>query len=232
MSGLSTKPTITKDDMKKALRNSLSPKLLPPDYIPLSVRTMRLLAKGHPLPQDQLSSELQIPAEAIEVFLRDLESFGLADMDDQGVLQGMILSVKKTQHRFRVNGKELFAWCALDTLFLPTVLNETAEVISKCADTGETIQIRVSPTGIEAAKPDDIHISLLAPGITPGTTPQCGSNKLTGAEGLFCSNTLFFGSKEAAARWMESRPNSMVLPLEEAFSLSKEIWAEPFLDGV
>jgi alkylmercury lyase len=58
-----------------------------------------------------------------------------AERDDQGHLVGLALTLRPTSHRFTVDGRNLFAWCASDTLMLPVMLGRPALVESTCPQT-------------------------------------------------------------------------------------------------
>jgi alkylmercury lyase len=46
---------------------------------------------------------------------------------------------------------------------------------------------------------------------------------LTSVRSVVCNNTHFFGSPEAASRWLERHPEATILPVEEAFRLGRLI---------
>jgi alkylmercury lyase len=69
------------------------------------------------------------------------------------------LSLKPTAHRFGLDGRQLFTWCAWDTLFLPALVNESARVESTCPATGEPITLQIDPEGIRTAEPRDLWVS-------------------------------------------------------------------------
>lgn len=58
------------------------------------------------------------------------------------------LSLRPTKHRLAVAGRQLFTWCAWDTLFLPELLDQPAEVGSTCPVTGAPVRLRVDDGGI------------------------------------------------------------------------------------
>lgn len=53
-----------------------------------------------------------------------------------------------------------YAWCAWDTLFLPTVLDRTLIVAARDGLTGDEIRLTVTPTGVDKVTPDDTVVSL------------------------------------------------------------------------
>jgi len=46
---------------------------------------------------------------------------------DSGNIVGAALTTRETPHKVRLSGRDLYAWCALDTLFIPGLLGEDAE---------------------------------------------------------------------------------------------------------
>jgi alkylmercury lyase len=62
--------------------------------------------------------------------LPDLET------DEQGRIVGSGLTLRPTPHRFALDGRQLYTWCALDTLIFPVVLGQGATVESPCHGAG------------------------------------------------------------------------------------------------
>ena len=122
------KPSI--DKIKKNLIETISPKILPQKTIPLCVQIMRILAKGWPVSPEQIASTGSFPINEAGAHFSDLQKIGMAELDDTGKIIAMVLSLKPTQHHFIVNGNNLFTWCHIDSLFLPAVLNQSAD--DKC----------------------------------------------------------------------------------------------------
>lgn len=61
----------------------------------------------------------------------------LADLPDletdvQGHIVGSGLTLRPTPHRFTIDGRQLYTWCALDTLIFPAVLGQVATVEAPC----------------------------------------------------------------------------------------------------
>ena len=88
------------------------------------------------------------------------------ERDSEGNLVGAGLTSVPTPHRFRVKGRDLFVWCALDALFLPGLLGETAEVQSNCPTTGDEIRLTVSPEAEAEYTPGETVLTIVVPGIT------------------------------------------------------------------
>ncbi len=62
-------------------------------------------------------------------------------------------------------GKELYAWCSLDTLFIPGLLGEDAEISSTCPVSGDPIRLRVTPAGVQNFSPPDAVVSIVLPNV-------------------------------------------------------------------
>jgi hypothetical protein len=54
-----------------------------------------------------------------------------------------------SKHVLRINGHTSYAWCAWDCLFLPAPLGRSMQVTSVCAQTGDAIELLVSPSSVE-----------------------------------------------------------------------------------
>ena len=107
-------------------------------------------------------------------FLRALAARGV-ELNEDGSVVGAALTARPTSHRFRVGGRDLYAWCALDTLLLPGLLDETAEVRSTCPMSGEEICLTVTPERVGSRRPESAVLSVVIP-------PALGSDRRTGPE--------------------------------------------------
>ncbi len=226
------------DKIKKILIETISPQALLQEMVPLCVQIMRLLVEGHPIPPEQIASICHIPVNEAGNHLIKFKKMGMAELDDNGNIIAMVLSLSSTPHRFRVKGNNLFTWCAIDTLFLPAVLKQSADVESICPITNTKINLTITPEGIEKVNPSDAFVSIVAPRVTEGITSTCGSNgscapdSLTGSQGSFCSNVHFFSSYEAGSKWFTNFEGGCLLSTEEAYKLAYDIWAKPFLESI
>ena len=104
-----------------------------------------------------------LPAARAEEIFRGFAAAGM-QCDERGNIVGAALSIRETPHRVRVSGKDLFAWCSLDTLFIPGLLGETAEVESTCPSSGELIRLTIAPERIEKCDPAEAWLSIFLPG--------------------------------------------------------------------
>jgi alkylmercury lyase len=70
-----------------------------------------------------------------------------------------------------IAGRPLFAWCALDTLFIPGLLDKVAEITSICPVSGTPVRLTVSPEGVQSVDPPGTALSVVFPATgTAGAT--------------------------------------------------------------
>ncbi len=120
------------------------------------------IARSGAISPEEFASKRGIePSRAKELFA-DLARMGV-QIDEQGNVVGAALTARQTAHRVQVGGKELYAWCALDTLFIPGLLGEEAEVSSTCPGSGEPVRITVTPDGVRDFRPADVVVSIVLP---------------------------------------------------------------------
>jgi alkylmercury lyase len=189
----------------------------------LELTLIRSLAKGKPISPERLAEVAELPIEVAREIFKSLQNLG-ADFDSSGRLTGMVLTLRPTPHEFHLNGLDLFAWCALDTLFLPALIGQTAEVASTCPVTGEEIRLTVRPDGIESAEPENVVLSI----VVPGHSAACNPGLKGGAQGAVCSSMHFFRDRQAASTWLVGQPDVAVLTLQEAWNLASQVWIERF----
>jgi alkylmercury lyase len=121
------------------------------------------------------------------------------------------LTVRETRHRMHIASRTLYAWCAWDTLFLPALLDASAQVESCCAVTGKRISLIVHPERIEqGAKPP--FVSLVAPDREKAWADVVHH---------FCRYVQFLADESAAKDWTAKNPGSHIATLEQAWALGR-----------
>ena len=122
--------------------------------------------------------------------------------------------MKPTSHRFEVDGKILYTWCAFDTLFIPQILNKTVLVESSCPVTEEKIRFTVGSAGISKLDPKDAVISLVAP-----EAAKVQENVI----GHFCCFVHFFSSAQAGSKWISKNPGSLIISVREGYDIGRRM---------
>ncbi len=176
--------------------------------------TLDLLARSKPASPEEIAAASGKSPEEVRAAL---DRFPSTEWDEQGRVVGLGLTLRLTPHRLELEGRTLFAWCALDALLFPVLLGRPASIESPCRGTGEPVHIEVTPAGIETVEPPSAVVSIVA------------ARDLANFRGVSCNNTHFFSSPEAASGWLEKHPEASILPAEDAFRVGQLI-AEGLLD--
>jgi alkylmercury lyase len=179
---------------------------------------LRTLANGHPVSRTGIASALRMSSYDVQVALT---TFTDIEYDNEGDIVACGLSLLPTPHRFKVNGHDLFTWCALDTLMYPVALHQTAQVESHCPVTSITVRLTVTPTGVSIVTPPEVVISI----VTPAEQTGCCNIRSS-----FCSQVHFISSPQAAATWLSKNPEATILSVEEAWQFGHAI-AQRRLEG-
>jgi len=176
----------------------------------LSLALYRQLAQGEPVALPGLAAAAGLPLDQVA---RRLESWpGVYYDAERRVIGYWGLTIRPTTHRLRVDGREVYAWCAWDTLFLPALLGRTAEVGSVCRGSGDPVRLSVSPRGVESAAPERIAVSFLVPDAKAMRANMIAS---------FCHYVHFFSVAEAAKPWLAQHPEAFLLSLDEAYEVGR-----------
>lgn len=182
----------------------------------LTTNLLQLLAQGQPVSAAQVADRVDMPVEQIQAIFDRFAARG-GEFDAEGNLVGAALTLNPTPHYFHVSGNTLYAWCAMDTIFLPGLLDETAEVESIDPVSGEAIRLTITPNGVRDYSPTSAVLSIAVPGIS------C-SREQTGPCSDACSQMHFFRSRETAEIWLKDRPGIAIFTVEEAWQLANENW--------
>jgi alkylmercury lyase len=170
---------------------------------PLAIALLRELAAGEPVVPSTLGEQ------AVTVLVR----WPNVDYDKSGrVVAFSGLSHTPTAHRFTVGGRLLNTWCAWDTLFLPAMLGQSADVESTCPVTGSDVRLTVDPNGVRRADPQPLWVSF-----PPATTTSTAD-----ITGTFCCHVHFLATPAAAEHWLNRHPEGTVLDLDEAYALGRK----------
>jgi alkylmercury lyase len=204
------------------LTNQGGPLDLGPDRTRLFIRVIRELARGRPVTSHRVSELIAdlglAPGEARDF----LEQW--TEQDDDGNVVGLTITLNETPHRYITDGASAFAWCALDTLVLPRVLNSTARVESRSPATDETVTLEVTPEGVKSGTPPGAVIS--APVVE---LHEMDTSSVEAIWGTFCHRSFFFPSRDEAELWVGDKDKIAVASLDEgsesALDLAERILA-------
>jgi alkylmercury lyase len=177
----------------------------------LAGRLARLLAPGEPLDTEAVASALGQTQSRAEAAIDKLPWIVRDDL--RRVVGVWGLAVLETPHRLRVAGRDLFAFCAIDALYLPFLLGEDIDIASTCPATGTPITLTASREGLSTVAPAAAAVSLRIP--ANGLTVDF-AQVLEDA----CHFIHFFASNTAARQWAAERDAVFTVSIEEAFELA------------
>ena len=188
-----------------------------------AVALYRELAKGRAVDTDQLGRALGISSLESRALLQRNAINRFVFPDDQGRVLGFGgLATAPMHHRFEVAGRNLWTWCAWDSLFIPEILGRSARVTSPDPENREVVRLVVTPDGIESVVPAEAVVSFIQPEAKVFDTSA--ANVMV----KFCHFVFFFASRSSGERWIAKRPDTFLYSLDEAFALAKRLNARNF----
>jgi alkylmercury lyase len=168
---------------------------------------IRLLAEGQPVSPAEIAGAANLPLPPVERALREL---GDVEWTPDRRVEGMGLTPHETPHRIRIGEVDLFAWCAMDTLFFSAILDRRVEVESPDGTTGAPLRFATDGRRILAADPPSIVVSWF---VDPSAD---------GVRAAACQFGHFFASRDSADAWLARYPTGGVLTLDEALDASRQ----------
>ena len=180
---------------------------------------LRLLADGRPVAATDVATVTGEPVAAVEAWLARMDAAGY-ELDEQGRLVGAALTLRPTAHRIRVRGNDLYAWCGFDTMFLPILLDELAEVSSTCPVTQQPIELRILPDGtLSDVRPATTVVAIVGPAVLEG----CAT---TGPASAVCTQMLLFADVAAGEHWVADHPGVAIVDLASATTVARAYAAQ------
>lgn len=184
----------------------------------LGLEIYRQLAGGEPVLKSKLASALAVSNYALDELLAHSNLKSLTYFDHDGRIIGFGgLAVREMPHRFTLDGRMLYTWCAWDSLFIPVILEQEAEVDSPVPGSTARVRLRVTPDGIKDAQPPKAVMSFLLP------TAQTFQADAVKAMASFCHYIFFFPERDTAAAWTTAHPDTTAISVSDAFELGRRM---------
>lgn len=204
------------DEYWERLASRLRP--FAPEEQRAAVALYRELAKGKAVDARQLGQALGIStAESRALLQRDtLKRFTYTDPEGR-VLGFGGLAAAPMHHRFEVEGRTLWTWCAWDSLFIPEILAISARVFSPDPVTGEIVCLVVTPDRVESAIPEETVVSFIQP------DAQVFATSAANVMAKFCHFIFFFASRASGESWVARHPDTFLYSLDDAFALAQRL---------
>ena len=154
-------------------------------------RPLLQMLAGESVTIEDMATTTGKPVEEVKKVLQSLPS---VEIDEQGRVVGLGLTLIPTPHHFTVDGKQLYAWCALDTLIFPALIGRSVNIESPCHSTGEPIRLNVEPDHIVSVEPSTAVVSIVTP------------DDMSSIRTAFCNEVHFFSSPNATEDWLDQHP--------------------------
>ena len=167
---------------------------------------------GRPISNEEISAI--IGDGDVEIALKALQEKDLAVLNCSGKLVGSYpMTVEDTPHKIKVNGHEINAMCALDSLGIIPMFDKKVKIESKCHATGEPVYLEQDGSDIIDARPSmDVHF-----GIIWSSPTGCCAHSL-------CTEMVFLKDKETSVAWEKECSSREVYNLEEAIEFSSKFF--------
>ncbi len=186
----------------------------------LGLEIYRQLSSGEPVSAFELAKGLNGSPHEVDELLAHPNLKCLTYTDNDGHIIGFGgLAVRPMPHRFNLNGRRLYTWCAWDSLFIPVILRQVAEVESPPPGGSGLVRLRVGRDGIERVDPEDAVMSFLLP------TAETFRADALKAMASFCHYIFFFPDRKSATAWTAQHPDTMVVSVPHAFELGRQMVA-------
>jgi len=173
------------------------------------VALYRQLALGEPVAPQEIALRTGAAVDRVNALL---DAVPAVYREEGKVIGFWGLTVRPlSKHRFQTGDRTLYTWCAWDALFIPTILGETAYVVSEDAHTGAPIRLTVAPDRVTAVAPRGTVVSMLEP----------REDMLADVVTRLCHYIHFFASAASGRAWTRKHPGTVLLSLEDAFELGR-----------
>lgn len=171
---------------------------------------LRAVAEGEPVSAGELARRTDQTREEAAAFI---DSVPAVYKGDAGNVVGFwgLTSMQFPPHEYRVNGHDLFTWCAWDPFLLTDWLGGGAEVRSIDAQTKEPISFRIDAGHARDLSHDGLVLSF--------KYLEEWDHDLIAS---FCHFVHFFADQESAEEWTADHPETFVLSLADGIRLGRE----------
>ncbi len=126
-----------------------------PEETAVARHAFRAILDGEPATAGELPAALGLSPVAVEAALARLVERGAMVLDPhtERILGVRGLSLLETAHRLKLDGRQRYAWCAVDAVGIPAGLGADARVESHCQPCGAPLVLELRQ-GAVAETPD------------------------------------------------------------------------------
>ncbi len=123
----------------------------------------------------------------------------------------MAIVPQDPEYRLQIDGKTSYAWCALDTLFIPPLIGKTVNVQARDPINSQGVSLVVDGNGAREVTPPSAVVSMVIP------DGPFGYDVIES----FCHKVLFFASEESGRSWVAEHEGTTLLTVQEAFEVGR-----------
>ena len=202
---------VTLEETADAIRSAM-PNLDSTDQR-IAITIHRLIGDGKPATSEAIARAIDVPVDRVE---KALNSWPGVFRDDEGSVVGFwghAVAPLDPEYRLKADGRTTYAWCALDTLFIPTFLGTTVNVEATDPVTGEPVSLVVDGSGARDVQPAGAVVSMVVP------DGPFGYDVIES----FCHLVLFFASEWSGKQWTSEHDGTTLLSVQEAFELGRAL---------
>ena len=189
---------------------------LSPEQRRIIIGLYRMFAEGHGVVPRALADRLDVPLAAVEDALR---AWPGVERDGEGRITGMGLTTEPTPHSLVIGDARLYAYCALETLYVPAILNQTVEVVS-LSPTGGRVSLRLDAEGLLSSNPETAVLSLIHPSRRLGDDVRSS----------YCCYVHLFPEQSSAEAWTQRIDGAFAIPVEDAAEFGRLLARRMFGD--
>ena len=177
----------------------------------IAIATYRLLAAGKPVAIEAIAGAVGIPPARVEAALASWPGVYRDDAGRVAGFWGLAISPLDPEYSLQIEGKTSYAWCALDTLFIPPLMGKTVSVRATDPVNGEPVSLVVDGKGVRELTPPGAVVSMVIPD-GPFDYDVIDS---------FCHKVLFFTSEKSGRSWVAEHEGTTLLTVQEAFEVGR-----------
>lgn len=171
----------------------------------------RAMSKGEPVEPEAIA---RVGGVSLDQVNERLNTWPGVFRDDSGRVVGFwghAIEKLDPEYRLVAAGKTTYAWCALDTLFIPGIIGYEVRVEASDPISGEPVSLVVDRAGTRDVTPTGALVSMVIP------DGPFGYDVIES----FCHRVLFFASQETGDKWVDAHEGTMLLPVDQAFEVGR-----------
>jgi alkylmercury lyase len=175
----------------------------------------RLMSLGKPVEPAAVGEAVGIDVRDVDAKLASWPGVYRDNGDRIVGFWGHAIAKLDPEYRLSADGQTTFAWCALDTLFIPGITGQTVRVEASDPLSGEPVSLVVDRDGVHELMPANASVSMVIP------DGPFGYDVIES----FCHRVQFFASEETGARWTTEHPDTTLLSVADAYEVGRALTA-------